>query len=104
MVMETKTNISPGMPVYSLDGEAIGTIKEVRDDFFKVDVPHRRDFWLLREYLLDGEGNEAQLVLPKKTVRRYKLRKPERPEFDPEGRGPGSHEPGISDHDMFIGR
>ncbi|MGK2965121.1 MAG: hypothetical protein ACSLFM_05900 [Tepidiformaceae bacterium] len=43
-----------GTPVFSCDGSEMGLIKEVRDDFFKVDAPIRRDYWLRRDEVAEA--------------------------------------------------
>lgn len=43
-----------GTPVFSSDGSEMGLIKEVRDDFFKVDAPIRRDYWLRRDEVAEA--------------------------------------------------
>jgi hypothetical protein len=65
------------MPVLALDGEALGTVKEVHPDYFKVDAPHRRDYWLRRLYVLAGDQPEARLVLPRQSVAKYRVRRPQ---------------------------
>ncbi len=43
------TNLQPGTMVLTSDGEELGTVKEVRGAFFKVDAPMARDYWLACE-------------------------------------------------------
>lgn len=38
--------IRPGLPVYGVEGELLGEVKEVAGDCFKVDAPLRPDYWL----------------------------------------------------------
>ena len=35
-----------GSPVYSQDGDELGTVMEVRGQYFKVDARMQRDYWL----------------------------------------------------------
>ena len=35
-----------GQPVYGADGGELGTVKEVRGEYFKVDAPMQPDYWL----------------------------------------------------------
>ena len=37
---------STGADVYTTDGEKLGTVKAVRLDYFQVDAPMKRDYWL----------------------------------------------------------
>lgn len=51
--MEHHFELQAGMPVVMSDGEALGTIKEIRTDRFKVDAPMSPDYWLDRETVVD---------------------------------------------------
>lgn len=46
MTMDPITEIRPGLPVYTVDGERIGAVKEVQGAVFKVDAPMQPDYWL----------------------------------------------------------
>ncbi len=46
---ERHFELQAGMPVVTSDGEALGTIKEIRTDRFKIDAPMAPDYWLDRE-------------------------------------------------------
>ena len=39
-------DVEPGLALFTRDGSAIGYVKEVRGDTFKVDAPWRMDYWL----------------------------------------------------------
>lgn len=43
--------IQPGQLVLTVDNSRLGTVKEVTETHFKVDVRFRRDYWLSREYV-----------------------------------------------------
>ncbi len=43
--------IHEGQMVLTVDNSRLGTVKEVTDTHFKVDVRFRRDYWLSREYV-----------------------------------------------------
>ena len=45
---EIITGVVPplGAPVHTMDGEHLGTVKEVAGQQFKVDAKYSRDFWL----------------------------------------------------------
>ena len=45
----TQQTLSVGTPVYSQDGEQLGTVKEVRGSAFTVDAPRQPDYWLYEE-------------------------------------------------------
>ena len=44
-----------GMPVLSVDGESIGTVKQLRDDAFLVNRPLARDLWVPFSYVLSAQ-------------------------------------------------
>jgi uncharacterized protein YrrD len=46
MVVGRMREIALGRPVYSADGEQLGTVKDVQLDAFKVDAPMQPDYWL----------------------------------------------------------
>ena len=69
MAMDPVQNIRPGLEVHTLDGEKVGTVKEVLDGAVKVDAPLRPDFWLPRSLVLSWtnervtlDANEADLA------------------------------------------
>ncbi len=39
-------NIATGAEVYTMDGEKLGTVKTLRNDYFQVDAAMQRDYWL----------------------------------------------------------
>jgi hypothetical protein len=43
------------MPVLSVDGEPIGTVKEIRAADFLVDRPMARDLWIPFSYVLSAQ-------------------------------------------------
>lgn len=45
-------DIRAGLPVYTVDGEQLGTVKELDGNGFKVDAPLRPDYWLRRADVL----------------------------------------------------
>ena len=46
--------IAIGMPVYTRDGEKLGTVAEVRDANLKIDVSMKPDYWLRADFLRPG--------------------------------------------------
>ena len=49
------SNIATGAEVFTTDGEKLGTVKAVRPDYFQVDAPMKRDYWL-RTDCVDANG------------------------------------------------
>ena len=63
--------VREGMPVYDASGAELGTVKEVRGDEVKIDVPMQPDYWVRIDALrASGEG---RLVLADE-VERYEER------------------------------
>jgi len=50
------SNIATGTEVYTMDGERLGTVKTVRDDYFKVNASMQPDYWLRCDCLSSSEG------------------------------------------------
>lgn len=46
MTMDPITEIKPGLPVHTVDGDRLGDVKEVQGDRFKVSAPLQPDYWL----------------------------------------------------------
>jgi len=54
--------ITEGQPVYDADGNELGTVKEVRGSYFKVDAPMAPDYWL-RSDALSATGADGGIVV-----------------------------------------
>lgn len=67
--------IRPGQPVYTLDGDKIGDIKEVRGDYFKVDASMQPDYWLSCECIRGGAvaNDRVMLSFDKDNLGDYKV-------------------------------
>ena len=52
---------SEGVPVYSADHQLLGTVKELRGGFFKVNAAHAHDYWLSDEDVALASGNQVIL-------------------------------------------
>jgi hypothetical protein len=61
MTMDPVRNIRLGLEVHTLDGEKIGTVKEVRGGALKVDAPMRPDFWLPRSLVLSWTNERVTM-------------------------------------------
>jgi hypothetical protein len=64
----TMQDIRIGTPVYSRDGDELGTVKEVRTTAFKVDAPAKPDYWLPTE-CLSTASTAGRLVVEADTDR-----------------------------------
>lgn len=54
--------IMEGQPVYDTEGNELGTVKEVRGSYFKVDAPMAPDYWL-RSSALSAAGADGGIVV-----------------------------------------
>ena|ERR1051326_4556811 len=62
-----QSQLEPGMEVHSLDGERLGTVKEIRESEFLVDRPLAHDLWIPMSAILateDYTGNFRGPVQP----------------------------------------
>ena len=66
-----------GVPVYTADGDKLGKVKDVADEFFKIRVPLRRDCWLATNWIRDDESeNQVVLDFEKERLNDFKLPAP----------------------------
>jgi hypothetical protein len=56
-------NAYVGAHVFTLDGEELGTVKEIRHDLFKVDAPMRPDYWLRCDCINAGMAGSERLTV-----------------------------------------
>ena len=56
-------SLSPGTPIITRDSQSIGTVKEVRGAFFKVDAPHEMDYWLTKGLVSEANAQQATLMV-----------------------------------------
>ena len=54
-----------GAAVLTVDGDRLGTVKEVSESCFKVDAPMGPDYWLGTDTLASPAGTEVRLKLTK---------------------------------------
>lgn len=66
-----------GASVKTMDGETIGKVKELQDDYFKVDAPMKPDFWLPRACIgsMPG-GEEVRLTCSSSELDEHKVDNP----------------------------
>ena len=77
MTMDPLTDIREGLPVYTVDGEEIGTVKAVVGDSFHVDAPMRPDFWLKRVDVQAFNTERVTLAFPKERLGDHKVDGPD---------------------------
>ena len=72
-VVHGNQTIEAGAHVMTADGKQIGTVKDVRDDRFKVDVRWAPDYWLGTETVESAAGDSVQLLITKEAIGSAKL-------------------------------
>ncbi len=68
-----RDEVAAGARVFSADGDELGHIKEVRGDYFKVDAPMARDYWLSRDVVSTVEPDGVTLTVDKDQLGDVKL-------------------------------
>jgi hypothetical protein len=66
-------DVLEGARVFTADGASLGTVAEVGDVSFKVDVRMARDYWLGRDYVTDSSAERVSLSFPKADLKAHKL-------------------------------
>jgi hypothetical protein len=62
-----------GCEVFTVDGDKLGTVKEVQGTYFKVDAPMQSDYWLSTECVRGGTtASRVSVTFPKSELDTYK--------------------------------
>ena len=62
-----------GSEVYTMDGDKLGTVKEIQGAYFKVDAPMSMDYWLACECVRGGSlGDRTEVSFAKSELDTYK--------------------------------
>lgn len=69
--------VAVGAPVMTADGEQLGTVKELRGTFFKVDAPMQPDYWLRMDAVRQGSTTEVWLGFTKDRLGEYQVTSPD---------------------------
>ena len=72
------SDIKPGLPVYTLDNEQLGEVKEVTDDRVKIDAPMQPDYWLLRRDVLSFSAERVTVNFNKDQLGDFKTDGPDK--------------------------
>ena len=56
MAMDRGDEITLGAPVFTPDGDRVGTVKEVQGRCFKIDAPMAPDYWLSTDCIRTSSG------------------------------------------------
>ncbi len=75
--MMSRGGITVGAPVFALDGEQLGEVKEVRGNYFKVDAPMQPDYWLRTDAVRNGDGGQVMLSISKDRLGDYQVMNPD---------------------------
>jgi hypothetical protein len=74
----TDRMFSPGAHVYTLDGDDLGTVKEVQGAYFKVDAPMQPDYWLRSDCIRTAAADRVELAFDKDHLGDFKVSDPTR--------------------------
>jgi hypothetical protein len=77
MTMDPASDIKIGLDVYTMDGEMIGTVKDLYEDYIKIDAPLQIDYWLVREHVQSFTGERVTLMFTKEQLDDHKQHEPE---------------------------
>jgi len=72
----TMQDITIGTPVSTVDGEQLGTVKELRGTAFKVDAPGQPDYWLPTSCLSGGATGRLMVEASKDRIGDFKVDEP----------------------------
>jgi hypothetical protein len=78
MTMDRGTAVHPmtGQRIYTSDGDHLGTVKELRGEYFKVDAPMQPDYWLRCDCAAMSAGDRITLAFDKHQLGDYKVSDP----------------------------
>ncbi len=72
------SNVMPNARIYASDGKELGTVKEVRGDYFKVDAPMKPDYWLPCDIVTGQTGDSLTTAFASNQISGYKHEEPPR--------------------------
>ena len=67
-------DIAEGCEVVTRDGDKVGTVKEVRGGYFKVNAPLQPDYWLQRQFVESNAEGRITLSFEKGELGDYKVK------------------------------
>jgi hypothetical protein len=74
--LNTTHNLPIGSEVVTMDGDVLGTVREIHGDFFKIDVSMQPDYWLPMHCVSSTSGNRVLLNFSKDRLGDFKLTEP----------------------------
>ena len=72
----TDAPVHDGLEVFTLDNKRLGTVKEMAENHFKVDVRFRRDYWLSNAQIAYVDEHCVGLLFRSDEAELYKLTGP----------------------------
>jgi hypothetical protein len=69
-------DINAGVEVFTADNQSLGTVADVGEVSFKVDVPRGSDFWLGRDYIVESTPERIYMSFERADIAAYKLGQP----------------------------
>jgi hypothetical protein len=78
MAKTGRPDVFPGAEVMTSDGASLGSVADVRDTAFKVDVRMARDYWLGRDYVIESDAGHVTMGFSRPDLKAYKLGDPGR--------------------------
>jgi hypothetical protein len=78
MEVKMHANLRTGCSVLTADGDQLGTVKEVRGDYFKVDAPMATDYWLACDAVAGETGDAVRVHFTKDMLDQNKYAEPAR--------------------------
>lgn len=73
----SQDSIAVGAPVYTPEGNQLGTVKEVRGQFFKVDARMQPDYWLRTDTVRSASAGQVMLAFGQGELGRYQVSNPD---------------------------
>ena len=69
-------NIPVSADVVTSDGEVIGSVKEVRGEYFKIDARFKFDYWLSTTIIANSTASSVNLSVNSEEFAAYKMDRP----------------------------
>ena len=87
MIESILGSLEVGCPIFTADGEQIGTLAEVRSQHLKVDAPMRRDYWIDASNVRVCDGKRIELTFNNDDLGAYQAGDPGHPKVQTETLG-----------------
>jgi hypothetical protein len=62
---QTHSSLMNGAPVFTVDGDKLGEVKEIKGDHFKVNAAMQPDYWLCTDDIGTVDGNRVVMTFDK---------------------------------------